>query len=407
MRNARYSLAALAAALLLGGPAAAAEVVEWPLPVETASQPNLTRHGDALLLSWIESRDGLHRLRYARDAGGGFGAPREIAQGRDWFVNWADFPALAALPDGRMAAHFLQKSAAAPYAYDVRLTQSADGVRWSAPVTVHEDGTRTEHGFVALWPWSADAFAIAWLDGRHTGGGGEGGHGGHQGMMTLRGAVFGAEGKREEWALDGATCDCCQTDVAQAAAGPVLVYRDRTPDEIRDVALTRYRDGAWTAPVRVHADEWKMPACPVNGPAVAAQGRAVHVAWYTAAAGEPELRLAHSKDDGGHFEAPVTVARGPEVQGRVDLVRAGDAVYVSWLSEDATGQRLWLARYRPDLAGTPERVEVARLARGRGTGFPRLALRDGVLHLVFTDIVERQPRLRGVKIRFEATAPRG
>jgi hypothetical protein len=394
-----------AAALLgtcLGVPAQAASVTSWPLPASAASQPNLARQGDALLLSWIETHDGTHRLRFARDDGAGFGTPREIARGRDWFVNWADFPTLAMLPDGRLGAVFLQKRTAAPYSYEVRATFSADGERWSAPYTVHDDDTPTEHGFVALWPWTQDLFALAWLDGRHTGGG-HGEHGG--GRMTLRGAVLDARGKREEWQLDAATCDCCQTDVALAAGGPVLVYRDRSEAEIRDIAVTRYRDGAWTAPARVHADEWKMPACPVNGPAVAARGARVYVAWYTAAAGEPELRLAASTDDGEHFSAPRSVARGAPVQGRVDLVATRDAVYVSWLTEDAQSQHLWLARYAADLAGAPEQVEVAALARGRGTGFPRMAWRDGLVHLVWTDIVARRPQLRGAQVRFAAEAP--
>jgi hypothetical protein len=148
-----------------------------------------------------------------------------------------------------------------------------------------------------------------------------------------------------------------------------------------------------------------MPACPVNGPAVAAQDDEVHVAWYTAAGGEPALRLAFSDDDAEHFGAPVRVAGGTELQGRVDLVRDGDAVYVSWLSEDAQRQTLWLARYPADLRGTPQAVEVATLARGRATGFPRMAVRAGVVYLAFTDVVERQPRLRGATVRFPPGAP--
>ena len=384
--------------------APAVEVDPWPLPVAgRAAQPNLVATPKALYLSWIEpGADGEHRLRFARDRGQGFEPPRQIAAGRDWFVNWADFPALAALPDGSLAAHFLQKSADTPYAYDVRLTRSRDGEQWSAPVTVHDDGTPSEHGFVSLWPWSEQEIAIAWLDGRASGGG----HGGHgpDGAMSLRGAVFDAGGKREEWELDTRTCDCCQTDVAVAANGPVLVYRDRAEGEIRDIAITRWRDGAWTTPAPVHADRWTMPACPVNGPTVAAAGNDVYVAWYTAADGAPELRVAHSRDDGARFEAPQTLARGGEVQGRVDLALDATSLYVSWLSEDTQKQTLWLARYARDMSGAPERVEVATLARGRGTGFPRLALRGDVTHLVWTDIVDRQPRLRGARLRFDSAA---
>lgn len=412
--------------------AAAVQVDSWPLPVATrASQPNLVADvhrcasglvlptvaadkkpaphslprcagaaDSALYLSWIEPDGKGHQLRYAREAGEGFEPAREIARGENWFVNWADFPALAVLADGSLVAHFLQKSAAAPYAYDVRLTRSLNGSDWSAPETVHDDGTTTEHGFVSLWPWSAGEVAVAWLDGRRTGGSGHDGHGTGDGAMTLRAAVFDARGKRQEWELDAGACDCCQTDAALTQAGPVLVYRDRAEGEIRDIALTRYRDGQWTAPVRVHADNWFMPACPVNGPAVVARGREVYVAWYTAVDNEPQLRLARSSDDGEHFDAPKRIATGPGVQGRVDLALDDDALFASWLSEDAQAQTLWLARYPLDLASEPERIEVAKLARGRGTGFPRLALRDGVAHLVWTDIVGKQPRLRGARVAF-------
>jgi hypothetical protein len=386
-------------------PAAQRPVVsEWHLPVAArAAQPQLVASGDALHLSWIEPEGKGHRLLHARDGGDGFDAPREIARGARWFVNWADVPSFTVLPDGSLAAYFLQKSADAPYAYDVLLTRSRDGSQWSEPLTVHDDGTTTEHGFASIWPWSDDEVAMAWLDGRHTAGSGHGSHGVDGGAMTLRGAVFGPAGKQQEWELDDRTCDCCQTDAAVAAAGPVLVYRDRAEGEIRDVAITRWRDGRWTSPRRVHADDWFMPACPVNGPAVAARGRDIYVAWYTVDADTPVLRLARSRDDGVHFDPPRVLMRGPHVLGRVDLAIDADALYVAWLSEDARTQSLWLARL-PHAAGeaeTPAPAHVADLARGRGTGFPRLALRDGIAHLVWTDIRDKAPLLRGARVAFD------
>jgi hypothetical protein len=47
-------------------------------------------------------------------------------------------------------------------------------------------------------------------------------------------------------------------------------------------------------PRLVHADNWTMPACPVNGPAVAARGNDVVVGWYTAAGDMAALKLARS-----------------------------------------------------------------------------------------------------------------
>ena len=376
-------------------------VTPLPVPAGTPSgQPGLVQHEGALHLSWIEPVGDGHRLRLATDRGEGFGAARDLARGDDWFVNWADFPAVAVLADGSLAAHLLVKRSDAPYAYDVQLLRSADGAAWSEPAIVHDDGTATEHGFVSLWPAGPHGLGIAWLDGRQTGGGhGHGGHGGG-GAMTLRAATYDAAGKQSDVVLDESTCDCCQTDVALAAKGPVLVYRDRTAGEIRDIALTRLRDGAWTAPALVHADGWKMPACPVNGPAVVARGDDVVVAWYTAAAGEPELRVARSGDDGVSFAAPRVVARGPEVQGRVDLAIDDGGVYLAWIDEDSDAQTLRLAQFTPDLSRELARVDVATLARGRGTGFPRMALRDGEVYLAWTDVVERVPRVRAARIAF-------
>jgi hypothetical protein len=396
----------LACAALLGlalSSVDAAHIAPWPLPASGRSaQPNLVATQDAILLSWIEALpEGGHALRYARDGGRGFGAPREIARGNDWFVNWADFPALTVLSDGSLAAHFLRKNGAAAYAYDVRLTRSRNGRRWSAPITVHDDGTRTEHGFVSLWPGPDGQLGMAWLDGRDSGGGGHDGGHGSGGAMSLRAAHFDARHKRQESPLDARTCDCCQTDVAQAAAGPVLVYRDRDANEVRDISITRWREGKWSAPTPVHADGWIMPACPVNGPAVAAHGKDVYVAWYTAASGMPEVRVARSHDDARSFAAPLSVALGSEVLGRVDLALDDESIHLLWLSEDARTQTLWLARFARDLSQETERLAVATLARGRGTGFPRLAPREGVAHLVWTDIIERQPTLRGARVRFE------
>ena len=37
-----------------------------------------------------------------------------------------------------------------------------------------------------------------------------------------------------------------------------------------------------TATTAVYNDGWKIAACPVNGPAVAANGKRVALAWFTA-----------------------------------------------------------------------------------------------------------------------------
>ncbi|QQP95031.1 sialidase family protein [Lysobacter enzymogenes] len=385
-------------------------VSDWPLPVAAAAaQPDLIAAPDGgWLLSWIEPGEhGGHALKFARAGRDGrWDAPRRIAAGRDWFVNWADTPHIAASADGALWAHWLQKSAPATYAYDVVLTRSGDGgATWSKPLKVNDDGTATEHGFVSLWPDGADGLGVAWLDGRHTGAAaGEGGHAGHRGAMSLRAARFDAKLARSlDHEIDAMTCDCCQTDAAPTARGPLLVYRDRDAQEIRDIAATR-RDGeAWSEPRHVNADRWTMPACPVNGPSVAARGEAALVAWYTAAGGESKVQAARSDDAGTSFGAPLLLDRGEPVQGRVEAALGADAAWVLWLREDKQGQTLWLARLAPDLSRELQRIEVARVpGRGRGTGFAQLALGDGVAYVVWTELVDGAARLRGARVQAEA-----
>ena len=404
----------------------AAEYVphDWPLPATAAAaQPDLVASADGrLLLSWIEPQGDGHALRFAvftpaAAAAVSTGAPdagwspaTTIATGTDWFVNWADTPHLAVTDDGALWAHWLQKSAAATYAYDVALVRSGDGGRtWSKPVLVNDDGKAVEHGFVSLWPATRDTVGVSWLDGRNTDGGQS--HAGHDVQpstssgppraMTLRAARFDADlQRRGESEIDAMTCDCCQTDVAVTARGPLLVYRDRTGGEIRDIAVTRARGDAWTPPRLVHADGWKMPACPVNGPSVAARGTEAMIAWYTAPGDVPMLRLARSGDAGDTFGAPVTIDQGPQVQGRVDVALDARTAWVLWVREEADGQSLRLARYARDLSGEPERVEVARIAgRGRATGFPQLALAGTAAYVVWTDVVDGAPLLRGATLR--------
>ncbi len=153
-----------------------------------SAEPNLALGRDGrLYLSWIEKSGEDHALRFSSWQGEGWSPARTIATGRDWFVNWADFPSVAASTDGTLAAHWLVRNGPGSYAYSVRLAISRDGGEtWSDPVTPHRDGTETEHGFVSIVPMPDGTFEVVWLDGREmqvTGNAAQG-----TGLMTLRSA---------------------------------------------------------------------------------------------------------------------------------------------------------------------------------------------------------------------------
>ena len=263
-----------------------------------AGQPSVALEpGRGFIVSWQETHGAEASLHFAAvDFSGRETARGVIARGRDWFVNWADVPGLAVLDNGDWVAFWLRRSVVdAPEAYDIRLVRSRDrGRSWSAPVSPHRDGTPTQHGFVSLLPEGRDRVRVFWLDGRlaaatvagEAQGGGHDVHGAHDeeaAPMTLRTAVLDRRGEpHDEALLDARTCSCCQTDAARTDTGTTIVYRDRSDDEIRDIAFTtRGRDGRWSAPALVHVDGWHIEGCPVNGPALAANGARLLVVWPT------------------------------------------------------------------------------------------------------------------------------
>jgi len=97
--------------------------------------------------------------------------------------------------------------------------------------------------------------------------------------------------------------------------------------------------GSWSVPRAVHADNWEINGCPVNGPSVSADGRRVAVAWYTGAGDSPRVKAAFSTDAGATFGEPIQVDDG-ETLGRVDVLLLPDgSALVCWLSGNAEGGR--------------------------------------------------------------------
>lgn len=400
--KARASLVALGALWLVScraasdttrpGAAALGAVRELDTPSAAGSgEANLTTHANVAYLSWIEpTTGGAHALRFAtRAAGGAWSPARTIAQGRDWFVNWADFPAVVALPDGTLAAHWLAKTAPSTYAYEVRVTLSRDGgATWSAPLVPHRDRTPAEHGFVSLLPWLDGGLGIVWLDGRHAGGGHDAG-----GATALMHTTAGRDGTLgAETALDARVCDCCQTSAARTVDGVLVAYRDRSEAEVRDIATVRYVDGRWTSPVTLGSDRWEINGCPVNGPAVAAEGARAAVAWFTAPAEAARVQVAFSQDAGRTFGAPVRVDDGRPL-GRVDVALLdGEQVVVSWLEQAGSGAEVRARTVSPDGTRGPA-LTLAPSSQARSSGFPRLERTGRELVVAWRDAAE-PPRVR-------------
>ncbi len=357
---------------------ALAQVRELPSPAGAGSgQPNLAVSPDGRVhLSWIERLgEGRFSLRFSTLESNSWTAPRTIAEGSNWFVNWADFPSMVAMPDGSLAAHWLVKSGPGTFAYDVTISRSFDsGKTWSKPFVPHRDGVETEHGFVSLFAAQDGNLAAVWLDGREMKPGTDA-HGHGAGNMTLRYVKIRRDGTlTDEAVIDSRVCECCQTSAAMTADGPVVVYRDRSASEreIRDISVVRFEAGKWTAPRPVFSDGWQLSGCPVNGPSIAASGRRAVVSWFTGADNASHVKLAFSNDAGQSFSSPIVVDDGNPA-GRVEtLLLADGSALVCWLEKVTGGGEVRVRRVRPDGKCDPA-IVVSATGTARSNGFPQIA----------------------------------
>ena len=372
-------------------------IAEQPLAIRTTQsptggdsrEPDLTATAnDGVILSWVEKvNDKRYALRTALLESNGWSETRTVAEGENWFVNWADFPSVIALKDGTLAAHWLVKSGAGTYAYDVNISTSKDGGRtWSKPLVPHRDNTQTEHGFVSLIPLTDGRLGAIWLDGRNMENMKETDeHAPAPASMTLRYAAIDTDGNlADEMQLDERVCECCQTSAAVTSEGPIAVYRDRSETEVRDIYIVRQVNGSWTSPQPVFADNWQINGCPVNGPSVSADGSRVAVAWFSSVADTPRVKIAFSNDAGATFGQPIQVDDGKNV-GRVDTLLLPDgSALVCWLSGDVQGGEIKTRRVRPDGSVGPASV-IAKTDISRSSGFPRMARRGNEVHFAWTE----------------------
>jgi hypothetical protein len=373
--------------------------IESPAGADSG-EPFLSLAGDTVLMSWLgRSPDGARRLVFARWADESWQEPVVVTERTTLLVNVADFPSVVRDPTGTVWAHWLERDPDG--GYGVRVVSSPDGgASWSDPWTPHEDRTPTDHGFVSWVPQDVGV-GLVWLDGRAFATSAGGADPAMETALYYRGA--GASGaSAPETLVDARVCDCCQTDAALTSRGPIVVYRDRSPEEVRDIRVTHLEDGVWGEGRLVHDDGWVTGACPVNGPAVAARGDRVAVAWFTAANAEPRVHAAFSDDAARTFAAPTRVDDGAPA-GRPDVVLLDDGTaLVSWV-ERTGGAGTEVRLRRVGRRGEPlETLGVTGPFSERVMGFARLARTpEGTILLAWMDGAEIVPRVRVTRIDVE------
>jgi hypothetical protein len=376
-------LALLASLALVPAPA----VNDLKSPAAPGSEePNLVTGPDGrVYLSWLEpTAPKGYALRFSIRGPQGWSAPKTISKGTNWFVSAADFPSLAVLSDGTLAASWLVATGGPDSeAYDINIAFSKDaGTTWGKAVVPHRDGgKKRQHGFLSLVPTADAKLAAIWLDGRNM-------PSEEEGNMALMYTTIASNGTLSpEIQIDNRTCECCKTALTNAAGGLIAVYRDRSDKEIRDISISRFANGKWSSPETLSKDGWEIDGCPINGPAVSSNGKNVAAAWFTAPNDKAQVLLAMSSDSGKTFGKNVRVDGGNPA-GRVEVLSlpSGDAL-VSWIERVGSAPRLQVRKF--SATGTPATpLEVSKTGGVRSGGFPKMVVSGNDIVVAWTDASE-------------------
>jgi hypothetical protein len=362
------SLAAAALIACAREPSTGLQVTQLASPVQdSVLNPWLSESPDGNpILSWLAPISGSrYALQFATFADGGWSAPFTVVEDDSIFIHATEIPSVRALSDSTLAAVWQRKTGGTGHGfYGIRVAFSSDhGANWSRPVIPHRapvNGGTFE--FPTAYRTAQGELGLFWIDPRRQTARhnpdkpDEMDHVGSRNLMWTTVSPDGRLGTEVE--VDSVACDCCPMDVALSGDATVFAYRDKElppglpidsvryeTNVVRDIAVARLEPGqegdaaAWRAGRVVHRDGWVYNGCPNNGPAVAADGRRLAVAWWTAEGSRPRVQLGFSDDAGRSFGEPVVVTSGrPEGQVSVGLVP--DGAVVLWLENRQVYARL-------------------------------------------------------------------
>jgi hypothetical protein len=347
-----------------------------------SSGPRLTASARGVLLSWVERNGDSTRLQFAEKQAEGWGQPTTVSSGANWMDSAADPPVVMRRPDGTLVASWQVSTDTQLEGSDLYLTYSKDNGRtWAPSFMPHHDRTRGQHAFPSLFEVPGGGLGIVWLDARA-----QAAHPDDlEASISLRYAAFDGSWKQTADAeIDPRVCECCSTTAAVTSDGVLIAFRDRSDKEIRDIAVSRLERGRWTPSTLVHADNWEIDACPVNGPMLSARGRQAVVAWFTVKKDQGQAWAAFSNDAGRTWGTPIRLDDVASL-GRVgvDLLEDGSAV-ATWV--EYANRRAQFSMRRIDAAGQRSSVvTIAAASAAMSSDVPRMARHDRELVLAWTE----------------------
>jgi len=351
------------------------ELVQTPAGKNSLA-PNLCSIGNHFALSWIErKRNGVSQFQFSSWNGFKFDKKSLVASSKKMFTNWADIPSMIELPNGDFYAQWLDRISSKTYAYGIRIEHSTNrGKSWNSLGWLHNDTSETEHGFASMIP-DGNKLRAFWLDGRMMTK--------PSGKMMLRTATLHGNFIKDEKILDDNVCTCCPTSAIQHSTGAMVVYRDRSTKEIRDISFVLQRDGGWTQPATLNADNWLMPGCPVNGASIGNSRNIFAISRFTVINNKPQVILrvfAKGKIETGK---EIILDNNTPI-GRCVTICSKDSIYTIWIGLEEQQSVLRFAEV--SFTGEIKRKKTLTKVDGnRSSGLPRAILSQGYLWVCWTD----------------------
>ena len=345
-----------------------------------SSEPNLyTSINGGTYLSFISTSDtsDISKLYFSKLELNNleWNTPSLINSSTDWFVNWADFPRITTNNQKGISVHFLEKSSSETYSYDIKVMNSKDeGNSWNNPMKLHNDNTKTEHGFVSTINYNNN-FLSTYLDGRQNELAKENKN--LKPQMTLRATSYNIDGViLMDELIDNKVCDCCQTDIALTSDNsPITVYRDRSNNETRDIYYSYYKNSKWSNPLPVFNDNWIISGCPVNGPAISTFNSSSSLIWYTEIDGESKIKIAFTDDITKGFDDPILInANNPLGRVDIEMINENSSIisYMDYINDKAYLKLQKIDRY----TDINKSIIIDEISNTRSSGFPKINIID-------------------------------
>ena len=146
--------------------------------------------------------------------------------------------------------------------------------------------------------------------------------------------------------------------------------------------MSRLEGAKWSPEISLHDDNWKIEACPINGPALSARGRQVAAAWFSAPNDNGRAFVSFSQDAGKTWGNAIRLDDEASL-GRVAIELLDDGTAVASWMEFANGRSQFKVR-RVSASGQRS-AAVAVPGVGRASGYPRMTRSGNELILAWTE----------------------